>query len=88
MTELGPNVKRLIIHKMSHGAISAGGGLSDAISFFTDTEKRARIIKESEEWVKEAISITRRAEPPNPWKDSTDEEIAGEILRRLEERKK
>lgn len=36
----------------------------------------------------EAISLIRGAAEPNPWKDATDEEIAAEILRRVDERRR
>ena len=87
MTELGPNARDLFIRRMSILAVPDGGGFADGMAFLFDKEIRARVVKEAEAWVKQAIETVRSAAHPNPWKDSTDEEIAGEILRRLEERK-
>jgi hypothetical protein len=88
VNDLGPNVRDLFIRRMSILAVPDGGGFADGMSFFFDKEKRAKIMKEAEEWTKQAIELVRSAAEPNPWKDSSDEEIAGEILRRLEERNK
>lgn len=42
----------------------------------------------AEIWVHKAIEVIRSAKEPNPWKNMTDDEIAGEVLRRAEERDK
>jgi hypothetical protein len=86
-TPLGPNVKKLIIRKMSVDAIPSGGGLSEGISFLTKPGALSSGFKSAAEWVKSAIEVVRKAAEPNPWKDADDEAIAGELLRKIEERK-
>ena len=84
---IGPNVKKLIIHKMSLDAIPSGGGVADGLKFFMDKERISKTIREADEWVKQAICIVRVAGEPNPFKTSSDEDIAGEILRKIEEKR-
>ena len=86
-SDLGPNVRRLVIVTMSRLAIPEGGGIGDGIEFFSNPEKRRRIMAEADAWVKTSIREVREAAGPNPWREATDEAIAGEILRRVEERK-
>lgn len=81
------NVNRLLIVRMSQIAIPAGGGFADGIEFFTNPEKRRRIMADAGNWVTAAILAVRNAAEPNPWREASNEQIAGEILRRLEERK-
>ena len=38
-------------------------------------------------YIENTILIIRRAKEPNPWKDKSDEEIAGEILRIIGEKR-
>lgn len=87
MNEMGPNVRRLFIHRMSVLTIPAGGGFADGLAFFTDQEKRRSIMREAEIWVAGAIQTVRTASGPNPWREADDETIAGEIMRQAEERK-
>lgn len=84
---IGANVKKLIIHKMSLDAIPPGGGIVNVLEFLADKERISRTIREADEWVKQVILVVRNAGEPNPFKKSSDEEIAGEILRKIEERK-
>jgi hypothetical protein len=84
---IGPNVKKLIIHKMSLDAIPPGGGVADGLKFFTDKERISKTIRESDEWVKQALLAVRNAGEPNPFKNATDEDIAGEILRKIEDKR-
>ena len=72
---------------MSVLAIPAGGGFADGLAFFTDQDKRRRIMHEAEMWVAGAIQTVRTASAPNPWREADDETIAGEIMRQVEERK-
>jgi hypothetical protein len=85
--KIGPNVKRLIIHKMSVDAIPAGGGLESGLRFLSSKESIMNGAKSATEWVKGAIEIVRLAEEPNPFKDADNETIAGELLRQIELRK-
>lgn len=86
-TPITPNVKRLIIHKMSVDAVPAGGGIGDALKFLTTPGGIGKGWKEAADWVKSAITVIRQAAEPNPWKESSDEDIAGYLLKRIEERK-
>lgn len=80
----GPNVKKLIAHKMSIDAIPNGGGLGDGLKFLMDKQRIIAGAKAATEWVNQAISVVKTA-PDNPWGDD-DEAIAGEILRQVKER--
>lgn len=80
---MGPNEKRLIVTRMSSIAVPPGGGVVSALSFLSSAEKMRAGAAEAAEWVREAISVVRSA-PDNIWE--TDEEICGEILRRIAER--
>jgi hypothetical protein len=86
--ELGPNVKKLMIIKTSLTAIPKGGNLTDGINFLSNKQLIIKTMKESCDWVETAIRMVRQAGEPNPFKDKSDEDIAGEILRKLEEKKK
>lgn len=83
---IGPNVKKLWAMKMAKDAIPDGGGLADGLKFLSSRESIAAGAKAATEWVKGAIAVVRLAAEPNPWKNATDEEIAGELLKRTEER--
>ena len=84
---IGPNVKKLIFQKMSTDAIPPGGGVQSAVEFLSSKEGVLASAKSSTTWVAQAIAVVRTAFEPNPWKNATDEEIAGEILRQLELRR-
>lgn len=81
------NMQWLIIHKASRDAIPDGGGVADGIRFLSDPDKLRSGLREAQKWVEAAIQAVRLAAEPNPWKDSADEEIAGEIRRQIESRK-
>jgi hypothetical protein len=83
----GPNTKKLVIHKVSLDAIPKGGGVADGIKFLSSRELISKTIRAADEWVKTAILAIRQAAEPNPFREATDEEIAGEILKKIEERK-
>lgn len=83
---LGPNVKKLIIHKVSLDAIPKGGGIKAGLEFLQDKERIIKTFRESADWVKQVIQAIRQAKEPNPFKDASDEEIAGELLKKIEER--
>jgi hypothetical protein len=79
--QLGPNVKRLMIERASIEAVPVGGGMASAIDFLLDKKKTVEGFRRSLEWCDSAIQTLRSAGEPNPFKNSSDEEIAGEILR-------
>ena len=80
-------MRKLIFHKMSLDAIPKGGGIADGIKFLSDRNGMVKSLHAADQWVIGAIAAIRNAGEPNPWKDQTDEAIAGEILRKIEERK-
>jgi hypothetical protein len=82
-----PNVKKLIIRKVSLDAIPPGGGMQSGIDFLT-SGKIKESFKEAEVWVGVAIQTVRSAKDPNPYKTATDEEIAGELMARIEEKER
>jgi len=84
---LGPNLKKLAIHKCSIEAIPPGGGIAAGIKFLTEPGWLAKSLKEAISWARASILTIRQAPEPNPWKDASEEEIAGEILRRLKQKK-
>ena len=86
MIEHGPNVKKLIVLFISRGAIPAGGGLADGIEFFRNPERRKDILAQAEANAIQAIQVIKSA-PDNPYGED-DEAIAGDLLKRIEERKK
>jgi hypothetical protein len=48
---------------------------------------RNRSSRKAKEWVDAAIQTVRGVREPNPWKNATDEEIAGELLRQIDNKK-
>ena len=86
MNNFGPNVRELLILKISRDAIPDGGGLADGIEFFANAEKRKEIMSGAIEFVKAAICAVREAPNPNPFRDADDEAIAGELVRRAKQK--
>lgn len=84
--QIGPNVKKLIAHKMSLDAIPRGGGFEDGLNFLSSKDNITEGAKRAKDWVKLAIESVRKAGEPNPWKDCDDEAIAGYFLKKIEER--
>lgn len=82
----GPNIKKLIIEKMSASAIPAGGGLAAGIAFLSSVANIIAAAREATAWVEQAIAVFKTA-PDNPFGDD-DEAIAGEILAGIEARRK
>jgi hypothetical protein len=86
--QIGPNVRRLIIRKMSLLVIPAGSGkdsLALGAEIFTDRNKFQSVALEASAFVQAAIDVMKTA-PDNPYGDD-DEAIAGAILKGIEERK-
>ncbi len=83
-TSIGPNVKRLIAHKMSLDAIPPGGGFAAGLDYLLspDLGKRAG---EAAQWVRQAIDLVKTA--PGGDARGDDEAIAGELLRQIEDRR-
>jgi hypothetical protein len=79
----GPNVKKLIILRMSTDVVPANGGIGDAVKFLMNIEAIKKSARDATQWVGDSINSIRKAADPNPWKNSSDEEIAEEILKRI-----
>lgn len=86
--KIGPNFKKLMILRMSNEAVPPGGGLISALSFLSSKNSMMDGIRAANNWTEDSILMIRMASEPNPWKDADDEAIAGEILRRVEEKQK
>ena len=84
---VGPNLKKLAILKMSRDAIPPGGSFVDGIKFLTTPGSLPSGMVIALKWCKAAIKVVREAPVPNPWTMATDEEIAGELLRQIDQRK-
>ena len=85
------NVMRLAVAKMSADAIPNGGGLADGIEWIKSLQQPGKLsaeVKAAVEWANAAIEAVRKAADPNPWKTADDEDIAGEILRQIEAKKR
>lgn len=84
----GPNVKRVIFRRFAMLAVPAGSGSSavtHGIGVLADPVRRTQLLREATEWTFAGIDAVRAA-PGCTW--TTDEEIATEILRRIENRTK
>lgn len=88
MSSLGPNMKKLIAHKMSIDAIPSGGGVADALKFLTTPGSLGDGWKKAKDWVDAALTAIRSAEGLNPWKEAHDETIAGYLLEQIEAKKR
>ena len=86
-TPIGPNLKKLIILKVSRDAIPKGGNFIDGVRFLQTPGAMADGWKAATAWAQEAIRVVRLAAEPNPWKDADDETIAKEVLRQVEAKK-
>lgn len=84
----GPNVKKLIAHKMSLLMVppGCGNGLQTALAALTKPGNVVAVAKEATMWVNEAIAVMKTA-PDSPYGDD-DEAIAGAILAKIEEKLK
>lgn len=82
---MGPNTRRLIVHKMSLDAVPRGGGVHDALRFLTEPGRLSASAKNAQVWV-EAVLAAVRSAPGNPHPD--DEAVAAAILAEIARRKK
>jgi len=73
---------------MSSDAIPKGGGAKDGIAFLSNPKAMHNTFLVARKYIENTILIVRQAKEPNPWKDKSDEEIAGEILKRIEGRRR
>lgn len=88
MEKLGPNVRRLIAHKMSLDAIPPGTKepLADGANFLLSKQRLLSSVNAATDWVKEALKSIREAADPNPWQNADEEAIAKYLLDQIAER--
>jgi hypothetical protein len=79
---MGPNVRKVYLHRAAALAIPEGGTIADGVGFFLDPVKRSRIMLEARRWTDEAIATVRTA--PDLPESIDDEEIAALILEKLQ----
>lgn len=84
---LGPNFKKFVLHKMSKDAIPDGGGLAAGVEFLSTPGRIGEGFRAAVEWCDAAVKAVRGAGNPNPWRESSEEEIAGVLVEKIEERK-
>jgi hypothetical protein len=77
----GPNVRKLIAHKMSLLMVPKGAGLAGALKSMVTPGAIGNFAREATQWVETALAAVKAA-PGNPYGDD-DEAIAVEILGRL-----
>jgi hypothetical protein len=84
----GPNVRSLIVRKMSLLMIPVGSKepLETGIRALMEPGRIGAVAREATDWVMAAIAVVKTA-PDNPYGDD-DEAIAGRILADIEERKR
>lgn len=81
---MGPNMKKLICEKMARDAIPPGSGVAAGVAFLSDPKKIVAGAQSASNWVKFAIKLVKEA-PDSKYTD--DEEIAGIILKKIEEKR-
>jgi hypothetical protein len=84
----GPNVRKLIVTRMSVLIVPAGSGkksFSVAVEALRKEGNLLRICREATAWVEEALAVVKSA-PDNPH-GNDDEAIAAAILQKIEETK-
>ncbi len=84
MDKRSPNVAKLIIKFIALEAIPRGGGIASGIEFFINPEHRKKVLESAESKAIQSINFIKSA-PDNPFGDD-DDVIAGELLKRIEER--
>ena len=84
MSKYGPNVTKLITKFIAREAVPPGGGLASALEFFSNEELRKQVLDDAENKAMQAIQLIKSA-PDNPF-GSDDEQIASELLSKIQER--
>lgn len=85
-TPQGPNLRELIVWKMSLLTVPPGGGIASAAEALATPGRIGEIAKEATAWAEASIRLVK-AIPGNPYGDD-DEAIAGAILRRIDRKAK
>lgn len=85
-TPIGPNAKKLLSYRMAQLAIPDGTPhpIAAGARAILDPGRFAQLSREAADWVQAAIAVVKTA-PDNPYGED-DEAIAGELVRRLEDR--
>lgn len=83
--KIGPNLKKLMIHKMAIEAVPPGGDFLDALKVIASPELLKKQAMEAMDWAIAAVDVVRSS--PDNHLGSDEETIAGEVVRRIEERK-
>ena len=84
---LTPNVKQLVILKMSLDAVPPDGGMKSVIDFLLKPNAMKKSFQDAVKFWQEAFVLLRNAKDPNPYKQASDEEIATELMRLIKEKK-
>lgn len=79
---MGPNYKKLMIRFATKDAIPQGGSVLDGVRWLEQDMPAA--MREANKTTREAVDAVRNACDPNPYRNSTDEEIARAILDKIE----
>lgn len=84
---LGPNMRKLAIRRAAILAVPPGttNPTQAVVDVLVSPKRYAELMRSAVTWAREAVAVYRTAPDRDPGLD-TDEEIAGEILRRIEER--
>lgn len=82
---MGPNVRKLICHKISLLAVSPNGGMQDALNALTQPGRLLALAREATNWVNAAILAVKSAKD-NHFGDD-DEAIAAAILKGVDDLK-
>lgn len=77
-----PNLFELVMHRFSVICVPPNTGLNAAIDCIRNNELAANW-KAARVWAEGALAEVRAASDPNPWRNSTDEEIATFIMERV-----
>lgn len=84
MTSNKIKLQNVVLSKL---VIPNNGGIADAIGFLANLgkpgSKSNELVEQAMAQTEEYILAVRNASEPNPFKGSTDDEIAGEILKRI-----
>lgn len=84
MTSNKIKLQNVVLSKL---VIPPNGGFTNAVDFLMNLgrpdSKSNELVKQAMAQAEEYILAVRNASEPNPFKGSTDDEIAGEILKRM-----
>jgi len=86
MSKYGTNVTKLITQFIAREAIPSGGGIASAVEFFQNPERRKQVLEAAETKAIQAIALIKTA--PDNLFGNDDELIAGELLKKIAERKR